>query len=168
VTGFDDVRALVAHLPEVTTSTSYGTPSLKVHGKSFCRMWGGREYDRYDVSDTEVLVVFCELEEKELLLEAGDGVLFSTPHYDGHGAVLVRLSDVDHDDLKGYLEESYLLKAPPRPASSPGRALRGAPAHANYEAGPTTVTRVPIGASGHTLAASEIFISTQPLLWGEP
>ena len=33
-----------------------------------------------------------------------------------------------------------------------------------YDAGPTTVTRVPIGDNGHTLAASEILISTQPLL----
>jgi hypothetical protein len=112
VTGFDEVKALVAHLREVTESTSYGTPSLKVRGKSFCRMWGEREYDRYDVHDTEVLVVFCELDEKPFLLEASDGALFSTPHYDGYGAVLVRLCDVDHAALIGYLEESYLLKAP--------------------------------------------------------
>ena len=38
--------------------------------------------------------------------------MFTTPHYDGYGAVLVRLADVTHDDLAGYLEDSYLLKAP--------------------------------------------------------
>jgi hypothetical protein len=110
---FGDCRELVAHLPEVAESTSYGTPSLKVRGKSFCRMWGEREYDRYDVHDTEVLVVFCELDEKSHLLAMGKGALFSTPHYDGHGAVLVRLSRVERDDLAEWLEESYLLKAPP-------------------------------------------------------
>ena len=36
------------------------------------------------------------------------------------------------------------------------------------EAGPTTVTRVPIGVSGHTWAASEMAISTHPLLCGKP
>ncbi len=113
MTRFEDLKALVAHLPEVTESTSYGTPSLKVRGKSFCRMWGEREYDRNDVHDTEVLVVFCELDEKPFLLEASEGALFSTPHYEGHGAVLVRLDDVESDDLIGYLEESCLLKAPP-------------------------------------------------------
>ena len=112
MTGFDEVKALVAHLREVTESTSYGTPSLQVRGKTFCRMWREREYDRYDVDDTEVLVVFCELDEKPFLLEASDGALFSTPHYDGYGAVLVRLCVVDHAALIGYLEESYLLKAP--------------------------------------------------------
>ncbi len=111
---FAAVKALAGGFPEVTASTSYGTPSLKVAGKSFCRMWGQREHDRDDVHDTEVLVVFCELDEKPFLLESGGGALFTTPHYDGHGAVLVRLADVDRDDLRNYLEESYLLKAPAR------------------------------------------------------
>lgn len=110
---FEDVKELVAHLPEVTASTSYGTPSLEVRGKSFCRMWGEREYDRYGVHDTEVLVVFCELDEKPFLIEVSEGALFTTPHYDGYGAVLVRLSDVDSGELTDYLEGSYLLKAPP-------------------------------------------------------
>jgi hypothetical protein len=110
---FEDVKALVEHLPGVTVSTSYGTPALKVRAKSFCRMWGEREHDRYDVHDTEVLVVFCELDAKAFLIETGGGSLFTTPHYDGSGAVLIRLGDVDGDDLAGLLEESYLLKAPP-------------------------------------------------------
>ena len=72
---FDDVRRLAMALPEVEESTSYGTPSLQVNatgkgkGKSFCRLWSEREHDRDDVHDTEVLVV-CELEAKDLLLEA--------------------------------------------------------------------------------------------------
>ena len=110
---FDDVTRLVSHLPEVTRSTSYGTPALKVRGKSFCRMWGEREYERYGVHDTEVLVVFCVLDEKPHLMAGSGGSLFSTPHYDGHGAVLVRLGRVEQDELIGYLEESYLMKAPP-------------------------------------------------------
>lgn len=109
---FADAKVLVAHLPEVSESTSYGTPALKVRGKSFCRLWGEREYDRNDVHDTEVLVVFCALDEKPFLIEMGGGAVFGTSHYEGYGAVLIRLRDVDRDDLAGYLEESYLLKAP--------------------------------------------------------
>jgi hypothetical protein len=109
---FEDVQALVGHLPEVTVSTSYGTPALKVRGKSFCRMWGEREYDRNGVHDTEVLVVFCELDAKPFLIDTGGGSLFTTPHYDGSGAVLIRLGGVETDDLAGLLEESYLLRAP--------------------------------------------------------
>jgi hypothetical protein len=110
---FDDVRQLVADLPEVTESTSYGTPALKVRGKGFCRLWAAREHNRDGVHDTEVLVVFCALEEKATLIESSRGVLFSTPHYDGYGAVLVRLADVIIDDLADYLEISYRTKAPP-------------------------------------------------------
>jgi hypothetical protein len=118
---FEDAKELVGHLPEVTESTSYGTPSLKVRGKSFCRLWGEREYERYGVFDTEVLVVFCDVDEKALLIEMSEGTLFTTSHYDGHGAVLVRLHDIAPDDLAAYLEESYLLKAPPSVRRSLGR-----------------------------------------------
>ena len=39
-------------------------------------------------------------------------MLFSTPHYDGYGALLIRLDDVGADDLVDLLEDSYRLKAP--------------------------------------------------------
>ena len=106
------VKRAASTLPEVEESTSYGTPSLKVRKKSFCRMWSDREHDRDGVHDTEVLVVFCDLDEKEPLIEASAGVLFSTPHYEGYGAMLVRLADVDEDELADYLFDSYRLKAP--------------------------------------------------------
>jgi hypothetical protein len=109
---FDDVRRLGSELPEVAESTFYGTPALKAQGKAFCRMWSQREHDRDGVHDTEVLVVFCELEAKDALLEAHVDVLFSTPHYEGHGAMLIRLAAVDLDDLADWLEDSYRLRAP--------------------------------------------------------
>ncbi len=43
--------------------------------------------------------MFCDLDEKELLLDNAGGVLFSTPHYAGYPALLVRLADVDVDLL---------------------------------------------------------------------
>ena len=43
---FDDVVRIGAELPEVVTSTWYGTPSLSVRTKSFCRLWSDREYAR--------------------------------------------------------------------------------------------------------------------------
>jgi hypothetical protein len=110
---FDDVTCLGADLPEVTVGTWYGTPGLHVRGKGFCRMWSEREYRRNRVDDTEVLVVMCDVDEKPALIEAAGGVLFSTPHYDGHGAMLVRLADVELDDLADHLEDSYRIKAPP-------------------------------------------------------
>ncbi len=109
---FDDVKRLTTHLPEVQESTSYGTSSLKVRNRGFCRMWSEREHDRDGVHDTEVLVVFCDPEEKPALIDSFAGVLFSTPHYEGYGAMLIRLADVSGDDLADFLEDSYRLKAP--------------------------------------------------------
>jgi hypothetical protein len=109
---FADVERLAAELPEVTSGTWYGTPGLHVRGKGFCRMWGDREYRRNEIDDTEVLVVMCDIDEKSALIDAAGGVLFSTAHYDGHGAMLVRLADVELDDLGDLLEDSYRTKAP--------------------------------------------------------
>ena len=111
---YDDVVTMTADWAGVTADNWYGTPGLKVGGKGFARMWSEREHNRDDVHDTEVLVVMCDLDEKPALIDASGGVLFSTPHYEGHGGMLVRLADVDPDDLIGYLEDSYRLKATPK------------------------------------------------------
>lgn len=99
-----DVVALGATLPEVTESTAYGTPSLKVRGKNFCRLRTEAEGG---------LVVFCSLSEKEALLARG-GAFFTTPHYDGHGSVLVDLARADPDEVRELLTESWRAKAPVR------------------------------------------------------
>jgi hypothetical protein len=49
------------------------------------------------------------------------GSLFTTAHYDGHGAVLIRLEDIPRHELAERLEESYLLKAPPSLRKTMGR-----------------------------------------------
>jgi len=112
VATFNTVKQICAKWPEVTESTSYATPALKVRGKMFCRLWGERDWKKSDVQAKQVLVVYCEIDEKEFLLAESDGSVFSAPHYDGHGSVLIRLDDVDKDLLSSLLLESYLLQAP--------------------------------------------------------
>lgn len=101
--GFTRVVRLAAHLPDVEQSTSYGTPSLKVRGKSFCRM--------KEKMDT-VLVVHIPLALKDVLIEAEPDKYFETPHYAGHPAMLVRLDAVSDDDLRARLECAWAEKAP--------------------------------------------------------
>jgi hypothetical protein len=118
VATFDDVRAIGLAFPETEEAPSYdGTRALKVRGTPFCRLWGPREHKRDGVSDTEVLVVFCDLDAKPDLIAGSKGVLFETPHYHGYGAMLVRLSEVSIADLAIYLEWSYRLRAPKRLAA---------------------------------------------------
>ena len=59
--------------------------------KGFCRSWGARDSSKANIGDVEVLVVFCELDEKEFLLAESDGSIFTATRFDGHGAVLVLL-----------------------------------------------------------------------------
>ncbi len=107
-----ELAALVPHLPEVICSTSYGTGALKVRGTMFCRLWGDREHAREGVEDSAVLVVYCEPAEKPQLLARHSGVVFETPHYEGYPNVLLKLADIDRELLVGFLEDSYLQKAP--------------------------------------------------------
>lgn len=114
MTSYDDAVAMTAGWPGVTADKWYGTPGLKAGGKGFARMWSEREYRRDEVDDADVLVVMCDVDEKQALIDASDGSLFSTSHYEGHGAMLVRLNDVQPDELIGYLEDAYRLKATPK------------------------------------------------------
>ena len=114
VASWDDVRRIGARLPEVEEAASYHRmPALKARGRPFCRLWSPREHDRDGVHDTAV-VVFCDLEDKEALLATFPEAVFTTSHYDGHPALLVRLADVDDDLLAELLEDSYRLRAPKR------------------------------------------------------
>ena len=99
-----DVVALGATLPEVTESTAYGTPSLKVRGTNFCRLRTEAEGG---------LVLFCSLDEKQALLDQG-GAYYTVAHYDGYGAILVDLTVADPDELRELLTESWRAKAPVR------------------------------------------------------
>ena len=96
-------------LPETTEKPSYGTPGFRVKDKLFARI---RE-------EGDVLVLWCEnLDEKEFLLGAEPDKFFTTPHYDGHPSVLVRLGAVDRDELRELLTDSWRARAPKRLADS--------------------------------------------------
>jgi hypothetical protein len=106
---FERVRKLAeaAGLPGLEVGTSYGTPALKVAGKSFCRM-----------KDRTTLVLMMPLDQKEFLMEAAPEIYFETPHYSGWPAVLVRLGVIDDTELGARLVEGWRFKAPKRLGAS--------------------------------------------------
>jgi hypothetical protein len=103
---WDDVVTLGTRLPTVEEGTWFGTPALKVSGKGgMCRLR----------TDPDALVLrVTDLGEREALLQGQPDVFFSTPHYDGHPYVLVRLEAVDPEELGELLEEAWRLRAPKR------------------------------------------------------
>ena len=102
---WEDVLAIGTSLPEVTESTWFRTPCLRVRKKSFCRM----------KEDGETLVIrVVDEQDKVALMRMEPEVFFTTPHYDGYAYVLVRLAAVDRSQLGELLEDAWRLVAPKR------------------------------------------------------
>jgi len=55
---------------------------------------------------------------KEALLANDEGVFFTTPHFDGYPAILVRLERIDVEGLDEVIVEAWLARAPKRLAKS--------------------------------------------------
>jgi len=115
---FGRLRRAAARLPRIDEATSYGTPSLKVHGKFLCR-----------VKDPGTVVLACPLEEKELLIAAAPDVFFETSHYRGWPAILARIDAISDEELAHRLERAWRMQAPKRlvkawDASASGRTER--------------------------------------------
>jgi hypothetical protein len=98
----DRAYRLVADLPGVELSNSWGRPALKVNGKTFAG------HSR----EPRALFISCPLEMKELLIEADPDVFFETDHYRGWPAILVRVDAADDETLRARLEAAWENKAP--------------------------------------------------------
>ena len=58
------------------------------------------------------------LEMKEALLAADPAVFFTTPHFDGYPAVLVRLGKISKPKLQSVIRDAWLARAPKRAAQA--------------------------------------------------
>ncbi|ONI80448.1 hypothetical protein ALI22I_44875 [Saccharothrix sp. ALI-22-I] len=120
---WDDVRRIAAALPEVTEHASYdGRPVWRVKDKAFAWDRPLRQADLAALGrtapDGPVLAARVpDLGAKEALLADDPTVYFTTPHFDGFPAVLVRLDGVTTDDLQELLTEAWLCRAPKRLAN---------------------------------------------------
>jgi hypothetical protein len=58
---------------------------------------------------------------KELVLADPRGIFFTTPHFDGYPAVLIRIPDLgelSRDELRDLVVDSWLTRAPKRVAAA--------------------------------------------------
>jgi hypothetical protein len=101
----DDVRRIACSLPETTEKPSYGTPGFRVKDKLFARI--------HELPDTLVVWV-TDMDEKEALLASSPEHFFETPHYDGYPMLLVRLAEIDLDELREVITDSWRVRAPRR------------------------------------------------------
>jgi hypothetical protein len=112
---WDDVRRLALALPE----TSEANLTWKVRNKGFAWERPLRKKDLADLGaaapDGPILGVQTPgVGAKETLLADSPHIYFTTPHFTGYPAVLVRLGEIDADELAEILEEAWLVQAPKR------------------------------------------------------
>src|SRR4029078_11066023 len=102
---WDDVRRIALALPETSEEISRDHRAWVVRKKFF--VWE-RPLRRTDLialgpSAPEGPILGARVEHliaKEALLHTDPGIFFTTPHFDGYPAVLVRLGEIGADDLE--------------------------------------------------------------------
>ncbi len=116
---WDDVRRLALALPETDEHRSRGNVHWRVREKGFAWERPLRRSDLAALGDAApggpILGLRVEhLGAKEALLADPAGVCFTTPHFDGFPAVLVRLEEIGAGDLAELVVEAWLCRAPRR------------------------------------------------------
>jgi hypothetical protein len=121
VASWDDVRRIALALPESSEEASWGNASWRVRTKMF--VWerplrpGEIRALGEDAPEGPILGVRVEhLGAKEALLADDPDVFFTTPHFDGYPAVLVRLERIALEELEELIVEAWLARAPKRVA----------------------------------------------------
>jgi hypothetical protein len=135
---FDDVARIALALPETEETTSYGNTSWAVTSSSTSRSKAAKpqgfvwerplskkdrklltEAGEIEVPPDEVILAARveDLAEKEAVLAEHVDAVFTTPHFNGYPAVLVRLDRIAVPELEELLVEAWLARAPRRLAA---------------------------------------------------
>lgn len=106
----EDVRRVAEALPEVVADGL----AYQVRGKSIAWTYLERVKPKKPrVARPDVLAVRVSgEEEKQTLLAADPDKFFTDDHYNGYPAVLVRLAEVDVDELIELLTDAWRVQAP--------------------------------------------------------
>jgi hypothetical protein len=121
-----DLDRLAMAMPETTKEVADdGRPSYHVHGKMYC-FHRSRRPDAVDPDTGERMddvLMFRVPDEgvKELLLSDGRGIYFTTPHFNGYPAVLLRIRDLkrlSRAELRDVVVDAWLTRAPKRVAKA--------------------------------------------------
>lgn len=122
VATWDDVRRLVAALPDTDEHASYGgSSSWRVHGKAFVWDRPLRPADiralageAPDAAEPLLGISVADDGDKIALITDAPDVFLTTPHFDGYPVVLARLERISVDELAELVEDAWRLRAPKR------------------------------------------------------
>jgi hypothetical protein len=120
----DDVRRLALALPETSENIrTQGDAHWRVKDKLFVWERPLRKGDLAALGDaaptgTILGVRVADVGVKQALVEAQPDIYFTTPHFNGYPAVLVKLDTIDLAELEEIIIEAWLNRAPARLAKS--------------------------------------------------
>jgi hypothetical protein len=131
VAEWDDVRRSATALPEVGEESARGLRTWKVRDKGF--VWE-RPLRRSDIEALGAAAPagpilgarVADVGVKEALIADEPDVFFTTPHFDGYPAVLIRLDRITLPELDELIVDAWLAQAPKRLAKE---YLAGRTAH---------------------------------------
>jgi hypothetical protein len=114
VASWNDVTRIVGDLPETTEASPR---NWRVRKKLIVWERPLRKADYAALGDSapdgEILGARVADEGVKFALVAEEpGVYFTTPHFDGYPAVLVRLAEISMDELQELITEAWLAQAP--------------------------------------------------------
>jgi hypothetical protein len=121
VATWDDVRRIALGLPETSEQVSRELMRWVVKDKLFVweRPLRRGDYEALGAAAPDGPILGARVEHlvaKDALLADDPDVYFTTPHFDGYAAVLVRLERIGLDDLEELITEAWLIRAPKRVA----------------------------------------------------
>ena len=115
--GWEDVRRIALGLPETSERPTRGNAAWWTAGKLFVWERPLREPDLRALGEAapEGPILGARVEHlvaKEALLADDPSVYFTTPHFDGNAAVLIRLDEIGLEELREVIIEAWLTRAP--------------------------------------------------------
>jgi hypothetical protein len=116
---WEDVRRMALALPQTSERDARGKRWWQVKDKGFVweRPLRRKEIEAFpgEAPDGPILAARVEhLGAKEALLADDPNVYFTTSHFDGYAAILVRLERISREDLQELVTEAWLARAPKR------------------------------------------------------
>jgi hypothetical protein len=116
---WDDVRLIALALPETDERLSRERRQWRVKDKLFVweRPLRSKEIEALGDAPPQGPILGARVEHvmaKEVLLADDPEVYFTTPHFDGYAAILVRLDRIAGEDLQELVTEAWLNRAPKR------------------------------------------------------
>ncbi|MGR0320759.1 MmcQ/YjbR family DNA-binding protein [Agromyces sp. ZXT2-3] len=117
--GWDEVRGVAMAMPGATEAVSFGVPHWRVRNTGF--VWE-RPLRRADlaflgIDEQPWPVLGARVEDEAVkfaLVEDDPDVFFTTPHFDGWSAILVRLDTISRRRLDEVVADAWLAVAPKR------------------------------------------------------